>query len=92
LNVIGIFKERKMGSFSIWHWLIVLLIVILLFGKGRIADMMGDMAKGIKNFKKGLADEQPATTTTPTPAEQPRITDATVLEVAKKDIKVDAKN
>jgi sec-independent protein translocase protein TatA len=84
------FKEIKMGSFSIWHWLIVLLIVILLFGKGRIADMMGDMAKGIKNFKKGLADEQPATPATP--AEQPRLTDATVIEVAKKDVKADANN
>ncbi|MCX5577374.1 twin-arginine translocase TatA/TatE family subunit [Kaistia terrae] len=46
-----------MGSFSIWHWLIVLVIVLLLFGKGKISDVMGDMAKGVKSFKKGLADE-----------------------------------
>lgn len=46
-----------MGSFSIWHWLIVLVIVLLVFGRGKIPDLMGDMAKGIKSFKKGLADE-----------------------------------
>lgn len=46
-----------MGSFSIWHWLIVLVIVLLLFGKGKISDVMGDMAKGVKSFKKGLADD-----------------------------------
>ena len=47
-----------MGSMSIWHWVIVALVVMLLFGKGRISDMMGDLAKGIKSFKKGLADEE----------------------------------
>lgn len=46
-----------MGSLSIWHWLIVLVIVLLLFGKGKISDVMGDVAKGVKSFKKGLADE-----------------------------------
>ncbi|WP_300534099.1 twin-arginine translocase TatA/TatE family subunit, partial [Sphingosinicella sp.] len=40
-----------MGGFSIWHWLIVGIVVILLFGKGRISDVMGDLAKGIKSFK-----------------------------------------
>ncbi len=47
-----------MGSFSIWHWLIVGAIVLVVFGgKGKISDIMGDFAKGIKAFKKGLADE-----------------------------------
>ncbi len=46
-----------MGSFSIWHWLIVLAVVLLLFGRGKIPDLMGDVAKGIKNFKQGMADE-----------------------------------
>ena len=46
-----------MGTFSIWHWLIVLAIVILLFGRGRIPELMGDVAKGIKNFKKGMSDD-----------------------------------
>jgi sec-independent protein translocase protein TatA len=48
-----------MGSLSIWHWLILGAVVLLLFGgKGKISDLMGDFAKGIKSFKKGLADEE----------------------------------
>ena len=50
-----------MGTFSIWHWLIVLIIVLLLFGKGKIPSFMADMAKGIKSFKSNMAeDEKPA--------------------------------
>ena len=48
-----------MGSFSIWHWLIVLLVVMVLFGgRGKISSLMGDFAQGIKAFKKGMADEE----------------------------------
>ena len=47
-----------MGSLSIWHWLIVIAVVALLFGgRGKISDLMGDVAKGVKSFKKGLADD-----------------------------------
>jgi sec-independent protein translocase protein TatA len=47
-----------MGSFSWWHWLIVLVVVLVVFGgKGKVSDLMGDVAKGIKSFKKGLSDE-----------------------------------
>ncbi|RCW86497.1 twin-arginine translocase TatA/TatE family subunit [Phyllobacterium bourgognense] len=46
-----------MGSFSIWHWLIVLAVVLLLFGRGKIPELMGDVAKGIKNFKSGMSDD-----------------------------------
>lgn len=49
-----------MGSFSIWHWLIVLAVVLLLFGRGKIPELMGDVAKGIKNFKKGMGDDETA--------------------------------
>jgi sec-independent protein translocase protein TatA len=49
-----------MGSFSIWHWLIVGIIILLLFGKGRFSDMMGDVAKGIKSFKKGMTEDEEA--------------------------------
>ncbi len=47
-----------MGSFSIRHWMIVLVIVLLVFGRGKIPELMGDMAKGIKSFKKGMADDE----------------------------------
>ena len=47
-----------MGSFSIWHWLIVLAIVLLLFGgAGKIPKLMRDMGQGINAFKKGLKEE-----------------------------------
>ena len=46
-----------MGSFSIWHWLVVLLVVLLLFGGGKVSGLMGDFAKGIKSFKKNMAEE-----------------------------------
>jgi sec-independent protein translocase protein TatA len=48
-----------MGSMSIWHWILVLAVGLLLFGgRGKISDLMGDFAKGIKSFKKGLAEEE----------------------------------
>ena len=47
-----------MGGFSLWHWLVVGVIILLLFGKGRFSDMMGDVAKGIKSFKKGMQDDE----------------------------------
>ncbi len=46
-----------MGAFSIWHWLIVLVVLLLLFGRGKIPALMGDMAKGIKAFKTGMKEE-----------------------------------
>ena len=49
-----------MGSFSIWHWLVVLLVVLLLFGSGKVSSLMGDFAKGIKSFKKNMAEETDA--------------------------------
>lgn len=47
-----------MGTFSVWHWLIVLVVVLLLFGRGKIPELMGDMAKGIKSFKRGMSDDE----------------------------------
>ena len=52
-----------MGSLSIWHWIVVGGVVFVLFGgKFKISDVMGDVAKGIKAFKKGLAEEETADT------------------------------
>lgn len=52
-----------MGFGSIWPWLIVLVIVLLLFGRGKVSALMGDVAHGMKSFRKGLADDEE----TPTP-------------------------
>jgi sec-independent protein translocase protein TatA len=47
-----------MGSFSVWHWLIVLAVVLLLFGgRGKISTLMGDFGKGLSAFKKGVASD-----------------------------------
>jgi len=73
-----------MGSFSLVHWLVLGLIVLLLFGKGRFSDMMGDVAKGLKSFKKGMAEDdappapkhiegQRAPDVTPTPTAETEI-------------------
>ncbi len=48
-----------MGAMSLWHWLVVGLVVLLLFGKGRFSEAAGDIAKGIKSFRKGLSEDEP---------------------------------
>ena len=58
-----------MGGASIWHWIVVGLIVVLLFGRGKISDMMGDVAKGIKAFKKGMSEDD--TTAKPVQPSEP---------------------
>jgi len=59
-----------MGTFSIWHWLIVLAVVLLLFGgRGKISGLMGDFGKGLKSFKKGMKDEEEEIT----PEEEPKV-------------------
>jgi sec-independent protein translocase protein TatA len=65
-----------MGGLSIWHWLIVGILVLLLFGKGRFSDMMGDVAKGIKSFKKGMSEEDEAPKPAPRIESPPTVIDA----------------
>ncbi|MBA4160586.1 MAG: twin-arginine translocase TatA/TatE family subunit [Novosphingobium sp.] len=43
-----------MGFGSVWHWVVVLVIVLVLFGRGRVADIMGEFGKGLKSFKQGM--------------------------------------
>ena len=71
-----------MGSFSIWHWLIVLVIVLVVFGRGKIPELMGDVAKGIKSFKKGMAEDVDEAKADAKPGAKPD---------AKPDAKSDAK-
>ena len=54
-----------MGSLSIWHWIIVIAVVLLLFGRGKISELMGDVAQGIKAFKKGMSEDEVAKTEPP---------------------------
>ena len=52
-----------MGSFSLMHWIVVLAIILILFGAGKLPRVMGDFAKGIKAFKAGMKEEDEAETT-----------------------------
>ena len=47
-----------MGSFSIWHWLIVLVIIVLVFGTKKLPSLCADLCKAISGFKKGMTDEE----------------------------------
>ena len=50
-------EDYVMGGMSITHWLVVGVIMLLLFGRGKVSELMGDVAKGIKSFKKGMAED-----------------------------------
>jgi sec-independent protein translocase protein TatA len=63
-------KEKNVGGFSAWHWIIVALVVLVLFGRGKISETMGDFGKGIKSFKKGLGEEDNRTPPTAPPPQQ----------------------
>jgi sec-independent protein translocase protein TatA len=70
-----------MGSFSIWHLALLAAVLLLVFGgKFKVSDMMGDVAKGIKSFKKGLADDPEEAKTLDTKVE-------TVVNTAKEKAK-----
>lgn len=68
-----------MGGLSIWHWLIFLVVALLLFGgSGKISSIMGDVAKGIKSFKKGMSEDEdapPAPSADPFKKEEPKAID-----------------
>ena len=56
-----------MGGFSAFHWIVVLLVVLILFGAGKLPQVMGDLAKGVKAFKQGMKDDAEAEPTAPPP-------------------------
>lgn len=74
-----------MGAWGIGHWIVVLVVVLVLFGRGRVADVMGEFGKGLKSFKQGMADEDnkpapPPAAQIPAPEANPA---ATAAEKAK---------
>jgi sec-independent protein translocase protein TatA len=71
-----------MGSFSIWHWIIVIAVVLLLFGRGKISELMGDVAQGIKAFKKGMSEDEVAKTE-PAPGEPVKTIDHQATQTAQ---------
>lgn len=74
-----------MGTFSIWHWLIVLAVVLILFGGGgKLSRLMGDFGKGLKSFKKGVKEDGEVTNESPKTI-SPASVDADVVSTAEKD-------
>ncbi len=71
-----------MGEFSIWHWLVVLLVVMLLFGGGKVSGLMGDLAKGIKAFKKTMAEDETPSASAPAVAPKPEALEANAAPAA----------
>lgn len=79
-----------MGGVSIWHWIVVGVIVMLLFGRGKVSELMGDVAKGIKSFKKGMAEDE----TPPAAAQQPvdpKVIDQTAQTASPQPAKAETK-
>jgi sec-independent protein translocase protein TatA len=78
-----------MGSMSIWHWLVVLAVGLLLFGgRGKLTNVMGDFAKGIKAFKQGMKEEEEPGAATVSPAQvtsPPPVAASTVTVEAKRE-------
>jgi len=70
-----------MGSFSIWHWLIVLVIVLLVFGTKKLRNIGGDLGGAVKNFKESMAEEKGKSTELPREGE----TRGTTIEGEVKD-------
>ncbi len=68
-----------MGTFSIWHLIVIVVLVVLLFGRGKVSELMGDVAKGIKNFRQGMADDPKpqVTSQAETPVSEPVKADST---------------
>jgi sec-independent protein translocase protein TatA len=78
-----------MGGVSIWHWVVVGVIVMLLFGRGKVSELMGDVAKGIKSFKKGMAeDDTPPPPATPA---EPKVIDQSAQTATTEPAKAETK-
>ena len=73
-----------MGSLSIWHWIIVIAVILLLFGRGKISELMGDVAQGIKAFKKGMSEDETLAAASGTKPGDPKTIDNTNAGTAMK--------
>ncbi|MFP5391146.1 MAG: Sec-independent protein translocase subunit TatA [Gammaproteobacteria bacterium] len=75
-----------MGSMSIWHWLIVLVVVMLVFGTKKLGNMGSDIGKAVKGFKDGVrGEEEKATTTTTTTVPPSQVADKSTIDVETKE-------
>ncbi len=68
-----------MGGLSIWHWLIVLVVVLLIFGTKKLRNMGEDLGGAVKGFKQGMKDGSES------PGEPPKVADRTTIDVEARD-------
>lgn len=84
-------KEKTMGSMSIWHWAIVLVVVIVVFGTSKLRNAGSDLGKAVKGFKDGMKEEDrpghvpPTTTTTTAVPPQQIVPDASTIDVETRE-------
>jgi sec-independent protein translocase protein TatA len=80
-------KEKTMGSFSIWHWLIVLVVVVLVFGTGKLKNAGSDLGKAVKGFKDGVksGDEERQANVPPVPPQQVVDKSTTTIDVETRE-------
>jgi sec-independent protein translocase protein TatA len=76
-----------MGSMSIWHWVIVLVVVVLLFGTKKLGNVGSDIGKAVKGFKDGVKgdEEKTTTTTTPPPVHPSQVADKSTIDVETRE-------
>jgi sec-independent protein translocase protein TatA len=74
-----------MGSFSIWHWLIVLLIVALVFGTKRLRSMGSDLGSAVKGFKEGMKDPDAPSSSAPAESERRELPRTNTIDVEAKE-------
>lgn len=72
-----------MGSFSVWHWLIVLVIVMLVFGTKKLGNVGSDLGKAVKGFKDGVRGEEEKSASESAPV--PQVSDKSVVDVEAKE-------
>jgi sec-independent protein translocase protein TatA len=78
-----------MGGVSIWHWVVVGIVVMLLFGRGKVSELMGDVAKGIKAFKKGMSEEEVQAAEAAKPMETAKTIDASKADAGADTVKTE---
>jgi len=81
-----------MGSFSIWHWLIVLLIVVMVFGTKKLKNIGSDLGGAVKGFKDGMKDAGNATADAPAAAPASQVTQSTVADKGAIDVEAKQKS
>jgi sec-independent protein translocase protein TatA len=78
-------KEKMMGSMSIWHWVIVLVVVVLLFGTKKLGNVGSDIGKAVKGFKDGVKGEEDKSADAPVQSQPSQVADKSTIDVETRE-------